>query len=1552
MADDAEKAARREKHKKRMNKILFKCWNLPDAEPFQDSSHPSCHEVRDLASVGQNLDKGVYQHGRSGWELYAKDMGIVYNWHIIRRGKYSSRAKAHLDKVVGFFSKVDPILGELVSKSKPSDDSSDGGVKKQSSSSKKRKTFERDNTDSSPRKKNHLNSIEGLTISQREKRAMELLATHLEECGGERSQSNNFRCKVIQRPGGRYDSVFFSVENKRFKSMVDVARFLNLADDRPGSGGGSRTNSRGSSRGQKDSEKRKLKRELDKLLKLHTKAIKALDDHSNENPVKQLPLNDVSMMDDGSNAAKAHREGKIVPSSDIEAFPGIPSHCIPDLFLVWDFLCTFCRALSLEPIELDDFAAALSFRPVNVPQASSHGDSASNIPVYLSESHIALLRLLLQDPTSENWWWSILETPEMIEEEGEEYLNAIDKKRKTAAAVVKIDMEALLAAEEDMDITTRWLLALEDVRTRKPDNTGPMKSAVRNAIAVTTNQYVKSYLKKAMRKWNRKSAGLVKRAVVWLVDRIREARPDVWGRSVSAQEIAEQKKIVATEAAIEMDRIVEDADEVNDADLNLEVESDEESDFDEDEGSDNEDEYADQVDNQGSPSKQACTMTTKDNDGITPVTTFVPAKPVPSIVDLLLPPGKPTLPSDLVHALTWPPVIGATSCRVLHWYKRRRNEVDDSIREFRELKPMSIAERRARESIASFRVLSECANPVDSNTDHVESAITHLCDGKDYLELTAVQRLCILRILIEAAYDTYHVQQSIEDNFKARMNAIKALDAEERRAKKEAREELAAIEAAARERLAREAKETFVQKKRQEIIQNNEETGDYSTEFLENLQDDDVIDFDEDTKAEYEALPTADSFNKSEVNTVVAKIQEETAFGTSILVVLTLREIEQREEKHLKSLQDKLESFGDLESLYQTHSADRETSAMVDKLLKEIATCIDLKQSLPQLRSDAIDALNDAIDDGTVKALRTAIKTAKVAKLSGDDVETGGIWSLDLLRDAALELKNAESRKRVTEAQKDLVAKRNKCFIRTDPLGRDRYQTCFIHFDYDKSSRVWAERDYILRNGTPDKNEGAAVLFKTPESVSMGARDRDEDFVSLEDRDKPYGNSFLSFSRQEYHHTSELGTLAMHHWSCYTTDRSIRVLIKNLNSTNEKENALKEVLKETLEAMALASVSSDAPQNGVLLNGGSAEGVGQDKKSLPQEETKFRTSGDSDVFSGLKGNLSEDDAALMKGVTSAIGRRIRLRRIPNPERAPDVAQYIMGTITGWKTGILSNEEAVNKEEIDDDVSHRSPTPVPIWRMALDDGGELHITDNEIVEGLVRASKWTNQHPGYIERDAPFLSYRNNLGRFCGRQVDAPSSLTPLAFARQMLKKEQDLYMHLKSRTLENNWGGKCGSRNAWVASLKEYGHTFEAVRDGLLTLENAFFDLTGGFGTNGSSSHDVEAGEQTTESKLSGKDLLYDEVSRFDIELESLGNNVKGLWNNPDTRAIFREIISVCETVSILALGLDLICRNSQGYISRTKSSVVHQPASEQAPSAVVGRRRAAMRPGAYSNFF
>lgn len=142
-----------------------------------------------------------------------------------------------------------------------------------------------------------------------------------------------------------------------------------------------------------------------------------------------------------------------------------------------------------------------------------------------------------------------------------------------------------------------------------------------------------------------------------------------------------------------------------------------------------------------------------------------------------------------------------------------------------------------------------------------------------------------------------------------------------------------------------------------------------------------------------------------------------------------------------------------------------------------------------------------------------------------------------------------------------------------------------------------------------------------------------------------------------------------------------------------------------------------------------------------------------------------------------------------------------------------------------------------------------------------------------------------------------------------------------------------------------------------------FFDLTGGQGSfeekkadgppaelNGDA-HD-ESSAKATGGSLSGKDLLYDHTSRFDIELESLSNDIKGIWNSSDAREIFREIIRVSETVSVLALGLDLICRNAQSYIAQTKSSVVQSTNTDDAGSCVGRRRRAAKRPGAYADFF
>lgn len=99
---------------------------------------------------------------------------------IFREGKHQSIATKHRDEVVGYFAKIDPGLADLVVKSTPKE-TADGSSKTNGSSSTKRKIDEQ--TDASPKKK--VKGTNGsMTLSQREKRAMELLASYLQDRGG------------------------------------------------------------------------------------------------------------------------------------------------------------------------------------------------------------------------------------------------------------------------------------------------------------------------------------------------------------------------------------------------------------------------------------------------------------------------------------------------------------------------------------------------------------------------------------------------------------------------------------------------------------------------------------------------------------------------------------------------------------------------------------------------------------------------------------------------------------------------------------------------------------------------------------------------------------------------------------------------------------------------------------------------------------------------------------------------------------------------------------------------------------------------------------------------------------------------------------------------------------------------------------------------------------------------------------------------------------------------------------------------------------------------
>ena len=123
-------------------------------------------------------------------------------------------------------------------------------------------------------------------------------------------------------------------------------------------------------------------------------------------------------------------------------------------------------------------------------------------------------------------------------------------------------------------------------------------------------------------------------------------------------------------------------------------------------------------------------------------------------------------------------------------------------------------------------------------------------------------------------------------------------------------------------------------------------------------------------------------------------------------------------------------------------------------------------------------------------------------------------------------------------------------------------------------------------------------------------------------------------------------------------------------------------------------------------------------------------------------------------------------------------------------------------------------------------------------------------------------------------------------------------MPLKSRTYDNNWGGgKSGARNAWISSIKENGDLFDTVRDGLITLENTFFNFCGGQ-LESSINNSKDTADTEIRSKT-GRELLQDIPFRFEIELESVGQAVKGLWNSFETRSVFLELVS-CKKGNLL----------------------------------------------------
>jgi hypothetical protein len=181
---------------------------------------------------------------------------------------------------------------------------------------------------------------------------------------------------------GKYDTAFYNQAGKRLRSMIAVAKFLNLVeDDKSAASALSKTSKAGSASSNKtpvkqgvgrpknkrelESEQKKLKKEMDKLLKAHEKATKVLDDHRNDHKNDRYPVEDEVLIEEEEAEEAAQNGGssstvadlRHLANPDIDGFPGIPVECTPDLLMCWDFLCKFAfvfcfRCISYQIIHL------------------------------------------------------------------------------------------------------------------------------------------------------------------------------------------------------------------------------------------------------------------------------------------------------------------------------------------------------------------------------------------------------------------------------------------------------------------------------------------------------------------------------------------------------------------------------------------------------------------------------------------------------------------------------------------------------------------------------------------------------------------------------------------------------------------------------------------------------------------------------------------------------------------------------------------------------------------------------------------------------------------------------------------------------------------------------------------------------------------------------------------------------------------------------------------------------------------------------------------------
>jgi hypothetical protein len=205
--------------------------------------------------------------------------------------------------------------------------------------------------------------------------------------------------------------------------------------------------------------------------------------------------------------------------------------------------------------------------------------------------------------------------------------------------------------------------------------------------------------------------------------------------------------------------------------------------------------------------------------------------------------------------------------------------------------------------------------------------------------------------------------------------------------------------------------------------------------------------------------------------------------------VVTLLQVTLVDQKYLSSMEEEgknvgIEGLDNADSLIYNNGYTRTQIAEFKELRKKTEEWRALMPQLQGIREKAAQKLKDAVASESLKELKNAIKYATDSYCVGKKVggETEVTYYLDSLRDAIVAQNNAEKRIKKQEGIKNLLLEKERCFVRTASLGRDRNHRTFWCLSHDRP-RVWVEE---LEEGGGDYDERITEAIKVEEEDITG----------------------------------------------------------------------------------------------------------------------------------------------------------------------------------------------------------------------------------------------------------------------------------------------------------------------------------------------------------------------------------------------------------------------------------------------------------------------------------